>query len=137
MRSFMIFAALPLLASAWTTENILLSRSTSGNSTSCSSSDQACGAFCIPSDYTCCPDLEGGCSADTLCQKGSNGIYGCCPEGETCTGEGGSEFIDGASPTSSSSVAVKTTSALSGAEANVLSQGLVVVAAAGALFFGL
>ncbi|KIW69506.1 hypothetical protein PV04_05379 [Phialophora macrospora] len=93
MRSFLFLAALPLLASAWS-EHTLLTRAT-GNATSCETGDKVCGAFCIPGTYTCCPDLEGGCqTSKSECQEGDNGVYGCCPIGETCTGDGGAEFLD-------------------------------------------
>jgi hypothetical protein len=131
----MFIAALPLLASAWT-ENILLGRSTSGNSTSCSTNDKVCGAFCIPSDYTCCPDLEGGCSADSTCQKGDNDVYGCCPDGDTCTGDGGAEYIEDATPTSSGAVSTKTTDSQSGADGKTFSPGLAVAVVA-VLLYGL
>jgi hypothetical protein len=92
MRFLVLFAALPMLASAWS-EHTFFARQT-GNATECESSDKVCGPFCIPSDYTCCPDLAGGCPADAVCQIGTNDVYGCCPEGETCTGAGGAEFLD-------------------------------------------
>ena len=139
MRSFFFLAALPLLVSAWS-ENILLGRATSGNATSCASGDKVCGAFCIPTTYTCCPDLEGGCAANTECQKGDNEVYGCCASGETCTGNGGAEFMDDSSSstaTSDSSVATKTGDAKSDAGAVVMNKGVIVAAAAAGLFFGL
>lgn len=142
MRSFFFLAALPLLVSAWN-ENVLIGRATSGNATQCSTGDAVCGEFCIPSTYTCCPDLEGGCAANTECQKGGNGVYGCCPSGNTCTGDGGAEFLDdgslssGSTATTSSGAAAKTGSSGNGADSLVLSKGGVVVAAAAAgLFFG-
>lgn len=142
MRSFFFLAALPLLVSAWN-ENVLLGRATSGNATQCASGDSVCGEFCIPSTYTCCPDLEGGCAANTECQKGDNGVYGCCPSGSTCTGDGGAEFIDDSSAsssstaTSSSGAAASTSTSGNGADTLVLSKGGVVVAAAAAgLLFG-
>ncbi|KIW88839.1 uncharacterized protein Z519_10323 [Cladophialophora bantiana CBS 173.52] len=130
MRSFfLVVGALPLLASAWS-EHSLLTRAT-GNATECDTGDKVCGVFCIPSDYTCCPDLEGGCPSKSVCQKGDNGVYGCCPVGDTCTGDGGAEFLDGdgsASSTSTStadaSVASKTTSATNAAQPLVMAQGL-------------
>lgn len=60
----------------------------------CESGDVACGDTCIPESYTCCPDKLGGCKADEECQMGENDEYGCCPEGEICSGNGGAEFID-------------------------------------------
>ncbi|GES63076.1 hypothetical protein ATEIFO6365_0014012400 [Aspergillus terreus] len=57
----------------------------------CSASEDTCGVYCIPSSYTCCPDKSGGCAADEYCAMGDNDQYGCCPEGETCTGDGGSQ----------------------------------------------
>lgn len=142
MRSFFFLAALPLLVSAWN-ENVLIGRATSGNATQCATGDAVCGEFCIPSTYTCCPDLEGGCAANTECQKGGNGVYGCCPSGNTCTGDGGAEFLDdgssssGSTATTSSGAAAKTASSGSGADSLVLNKGGVVVAAAAAgLFFG-
>ena len=142
MRSFFFIAALPLLVSAWN-ENILIGRATSGNATQCASGDKVCGEFCIPSTYTCCPDLEGGCAANTECQKGDNGVYGCCASGNTCTGDGGSEHLDEASSSSSSTAtsssggASKTGSATNGVDAVVLNKGVVVAAAAAGFFFGL
>ncbi|EXJ59803.1 hypothetical protein A1O7_03950 [Cladophialophora yegresii CBS 114405] len=138
MRSFAFFAALPLLASAWT-EHTLLTRAT-GNATACESGDKVCGAFCIPSTYTCCPDLEGGCqTSKSVCQEGDNGVYGCCPIGETCTGNGGAEFLDDSSDdndstdsSSEGSTDIETATASNDARPVVLSQGLMVaVVAAG------
>ncbi|KAL5363866.1 hypothetical protein BJX96DRAFT_178456 [Aspergillus floccosus] len=65
----------------------------------CSASEDTCGIYCIPSSYTCCPDKSGGCAADEYCAMGDNNEYGCCPEGETCTGDGGSQeyYGDGSS----------------------------------------
>jgi hypothetical protein len=60
----------------------------------CDSGDVVCGETCIPESYTCCPDKLGGCKADEQCQMGDNDEYGCCPEGEICSGDGGAEFID-------------------------------------------
>ncbi|KAL6252296.1 hypothetical protein RBB50_000014 [Rhinocladiella similis] len=120
MRSFYFLAALPLLASAWS-EHTLLTRAT-GNATSCESADKACGAYCIPSDYTCCPDLEGGCSATSTCQLGDNDVYGCCPSGETCSGDGGAEFLE--TSTADAATATKTTSSDSGAQALSMNHGL-------------
>lgn len=123
MRTYFLLAALPLLASAWS-EHTLLTRAT-GNATSCDSGDKVCGAYCIPSDYTCCPDLEGGCSADTTCQMGDNDVYGCCATGETCSGDGGAEYLDSSSTsTGTAAAATKTTSSTSGAQPLVLSQVL-------------
>lgn len=64
------------------------------NDVTCESGDVACGETCIPESYTCCPDRLGGCNADEQCQMGDNDEYGCCPEGEICSGDGGAEFID-------------------------------------------
>lgn len=126
MRAFAFLAALPLLVSAWS-EHTLMTRA-EGNATACESGDKVCGAFCIPGTYTCCPDLEGGCSATSVCQQGDNGVYGCCPIGETCTGDGGAEFIEGDNATSTSSsdapVATKTSSSTNAAQPLVLNSGL-------------
>jgi hypothetical protein len=141
MRSFLFFAALPLLASAWS-EHTLLTRAT-GNATSCETGDKVCGAFCIPSDYTCCPDLEGGCSSTSVCQEGDNGVYGCCPEGDTCTGDGGAEYLDEATSdsstsgtstsTSDASFATQTTSGSTRAHSLILGPGLTVALVAAGL----
>jgi len=48
-----------------------------------------CGSGCIPQGWTCCPDGSGGCSPIEQCELGSNGQYGCCPTGQTCSGAGG------------------------------------------------
>ncbi|EHY58351.1 hypothetical protein HRR83_007282 [Exophiala dermatitidis] len=119
MRFIFAFAVLPIIVSAsvWP-DSGLLARATTGNDTiSCiSDDDKVCGKFCIPSDYTCCPDNEGGCSSSAVCQKGENGVYGCCPKGETCQGDGGAEFIDEDGDSSSSSdTATKTGNSTSGA----------------------
>ncbi|EXJ95626.1 hypothetical protein A1O1_00748 [Capronia coronata CBS 617.96] len=136
MRPFCFLAALPLLvsasASAWSETTLLIRATTPGNETSCESGDKACGIFCIPSDYTCCPDLEGGCpSATSVCMEGDNGIYGCCGKDEYCQGDGGSEFIDdGADGSSSGSsngtTATRTGDSTSGADVVVfgIGQGL-------------
>lgn len=56
---------------------------------SCGSGYKACGSGCIPASYTCCPDRAGGCPADEYCSLGTNGKYGCCPDGKICGGSGG------------------------------------------------
>ncbi|KAL4898707.1 hypothetical protein BDV59DRAFT_167381 [Aspergillus ambiguus] len=61
----------------------------------CSSSEDTCGIYCIPSSYTCCPDKSGGCAADEDCEMGDNGQYGCCPKGKICSGDGGSQQYSG------------------------------------------
>ncbi|KIW11572.1 hypothetical protein PV08_10873 [Exophiala spinifera] len=123
MRSFFyLLTALPLLASAWS-QHTLLTRAT-GNATSCESTDKPCGAYCIPSDYTCCPDLEGGCAATSTCQLGDNDVYGCCPDGDTCSGDGGAEFLTTSTSTADASTATKTTSSDSGAQALSMNHGL-------------
>ncbi|RMZ85787.1 hypothetical protein DV737_g348, partial [Chaetothyriales sp. CBS 132003] len=78
---------------------------------SCESGDEVCGQTCIPSSYTCCPSGDGGCPADTVCQTGDNGLYGCCPTGDICQGPGGAQWIlgdgnDGQSATGSASVSI-------------------------------
>ncbi|KAF7543654.1 hypothetical protein G7Z17_g10563 [Cylindrodendrum hubeiense] len=56
----------------------------------CSETGQKeCGNGCIDSSWTCCPSGAGGCPSDATCYLGTNGEYGCCPEGTTCGGEGG------------------------------------------------
>jgi hypothetical protein len=57
---------------------------------SCSSQGlKACGVVCIGLSDTCCPSGAGGCPIGTYCDLTSNGEYGCCPNGEICTGPGG------------------------------------------------
>lgn len=104
----------------------------------CESGDVLCGETCIPSTYTCCPDKLGGCNADEQCQMGDNDEYGCCPEGEICSGDGGAEFIDeksGGSSSSSSSTdgQAKASDNTSGAAAVKVGSIVVAVAAAAAL----
>lgn len=53
---------------------------------SCPSGEKICGSGCIPTSYTCCPDESGGCPPTEYCGLADNGVYGCCPNGETCTG---------------------------------------------------
>lgn len=144
MRSVYFFAALPVLASAssWT-PGTLFSRAAN---VTCGSGDKVCGAWCIPSDYTCCPDEEGGCSATSVCQQGDNKEYGCCPIGEMCNGDGGAEFGNSTSTSTSTSTSSSSAtgtrssstssatlaSSTNGAQPLVLSQGLsIAVAAAG------
>ncbi|RVX75454.1 hypothetical protein B0A52_00807 [Exophiala mesophila] len=139
MRSFVFFAALPLLAAAWN-EHMLLPRQSSGNGTICADSDKACGDFCIPSSYTCCPDLEGGCASTDVCQKGDNDVYGCCPKGRTCTGDGDAEYIDSASDassTSSSTASSSSSTSSNAADSMALNNGMLVAAAAAGFYFGL
>ncbi|MCJ1444559.1 MAG: hypothetical protein MMC23_005061 [Stictis urceolatum] len=62
---------------------------TSRQSTDCYSTEKICGDGCILESYTCCPDQSGGCPSYAFCDKGDNGEYGCCPEGESCSGDGG------------------------------------------------
>lgn len=111
----------------------------------CASGDIICGETCIPESYTCCPDKLGGCNADEQCQMGDNDEYGCCPQGEICSGDGGAEFIDqkagsssSSSSTSSSSGGAATPDAkasdqVSGASGIRVGGMLVAVAAAAAL----
>lgn len=106
MRSFLILTILPFMVSAWT-DNTLFARQTSN--VTCETNQKVCGEFCIPSDYTCCPDLEGGCPAKSVCQAGDNGEYGCCPTGELCGGDGGSAFLNETSTNSSSSTSTTAT----------------------------
>lgn len=109
---FLFLAILTLSGRAFS-GHTLLARSTS-NAPSYSPGGKVCGAYCIPGNHTCCPDLEGGCSPRHICQKGDNAVYGCCPIGETCTSDGGAEFIDDDGDTSgsgsSATTGTKTTS---------------------------
>ena len=106
----------------------------------CSSGDVVCGTTCIPESYTCCPDKLGGCKADEQCQMGDNKEYGCCPEGEICSGDGGAEFIDeksqsgGASSTSTGSSSQSTSvGKASGASSIKIGGAVVAIAAVAAL----
>ncbi|ETN45286.1 uncharacterized protein HMPREF1541_09117 [Cyphellophora europaea CBS 101466] len=101
----------------------------------CESGDVACGDTCIPESYTCCPDKLGGCQADEECQMGENDEYGCCPEGEICSGDGGAEFIDEKASSSSgtSGSAKGTDSSDSGASSVQIGSVVIAVAAAAAL----
>jgi hypothetical protein len=102
----------------------------------CESGDVVCGDTCIPESYTCCPDKLGGCRATEVCQMGDNDEYGCCPQGEICSGDGGSEFIDEKSGSSSSSSTGTTGDAKSndskGAATSVKVGGGLVIAVAAA-----
>jgi hypothetical protein len=103
----------------------------------CESGDIVCGETCIPESYTCCPDKLGGCKADELCQKGDNDEYGCCPEGEICSGDGGAEFIDEKASTTSTASSSSATGSSSDEQkasgAGALRVGSVVVAVAAAV----
>jgi hypothetical protein len=76
--------------------------------------------------------------ASQRCQKGDNDEYGCCPEGEICTGDGGAEFIDEstdsnkASSNSGSNSSDSDSSENAAGSLNVGSGFVVVVAAAAA-----
>jgi hypothetical protein len=59
-----------------------------------------CGTGCIPFSYTCCPDGSGGCPVTAVCVLADNDEYGCCPIGETCSGDGGVTTIPGGTFTS-------------------------------------
>lgn len=59
------------------------------------SGQQTCGGGCIDLGWTCCPDLAGGCPPTAYCSLGDDGEYGCCPQGETCVGEGGANTRPG------------------------------------------
>ncbi|EEU39871.1 uncharacterized protein NECHADRAFT_93011 [Fusarium vanettenii 77-13-4] len=48
-----------------------------------------CGTGCIQQDWTCCPSKAGGCPPTAYCDVGTNGEYGCCPNGSQCGGDGG------------------------------------------------
>jgi hypothetical protein len=39
--------------------------------------------------------MAGGCQLGTTCQLGDNDVYGCCPESESCGGDGGTQFLNG------------------------------------------
>ncbi|KAJ9659521.1 hypothetical protein H2198_003096 [Neophaeococcomyces mojaviensis] len=54
----------------------------------CPTGLKTCGTGCIETSYICCPDGSGGCPATDVCAVGANGLYGCCPIGVTCTGNG-------------------------------------------------
>jgi len=59
-------------------------------SSGCSSQGlKQCGLVCTLPTYTCCPDKAGGCAPGTHCSLGTDGKYGCCEDGEVCTGPGG------------------------------------------------
>lgn len=52
-------------------------------SASCSSFEETCDGYCVPSGSICCSDGDGSyCDAGDYCQAN-----GCCPEGETCSGD--------------------------------------------------
>ena len=55
----------------------------------CSPGQKECGTGCIDTTATCCPDKSGGCPVGKYCTRGSNGKYGCCDNGDTCSGLGG------------------------------------------------
>ena len=104
----------------------------------CESGDVVCGETCIPESYTCCPDKLGGCKANEQCQMGDNKEYGCCPEGEICSGDGGAEFIDEksdgsrASSSSNSGSSSSSNSEKASGAASVKVAGSIVVAVAAA-----
>lgn len=80
---------------------------------SCSSGYKVCGTGCILNSYTCCPDQAGGCPSNEYCVLGTNGQYGCCPDGETCVGDGGVEtstLLSTATRTTSTRLSSVTTS---------------------------
>jgi hypothetical protein len=108
MKKFLVLGALPVLALAAQSHPSYLFRRTDDNYAEigdhkCEENDlQQCGDGCIPISYECCPDLKGGCPATDYCSLGDNGVYGCCEDGEVCSGDGGASTstIFGKAPTS-------------------------------------
>ncbi|VBB80698.1 Putative protein of unknown function [Podospora comata] len=91
----LILGALPMLAMARAYPPLLRGRTDDGYVTTpvktCEDiGQQTCGDGCVPLEYSCCPTEEGACAAGFKCQIGDNDKYGCCPEGQTCVGNGGS-----------------------------------------------
>lgn len=81
------FAAYATLATASSSPVLLKS------ALGCKSDSQtSCGDGCIPSGYTCCPDLKGGCPMNKYCAE-ANGGYVCCQEGLTCGDSSGKATI--------------------------------------------
>lgn len=97
---------------------------------------KSCGDGCIQLDYTCCPDMAGGCpTATSYCSLGDNGEYGCCPLGEVCGGDGGattsssvititessaSTITESSTITISSSIEIISTSTITSTESSVV-----------------
>ncbi|KAK4167003.1 hypothetical protein QBC43DRAFT_298176 [Cladorrhinum sp. PSN259] len=95
MKKFLVLGALPVLALAAQSRPSYLFRRTDDNYAEIGDHTcegyglQQCGDGCIPLSYECCPDLKGGCPATDYCSLGDNGDYGCCEDGEMCSGDGG------------------------------------------------
>jgi len=50
----------------------------------------------MPSGDHCCNADGDYCPSDETCSIGDNGVAGCCPIGESCTGDGGTQTVGGA-----------------------------------------
>ena len=72
----------------------------------CPLSQKECGTGCIDLTDTCCPDKSGSCPFGQYCGLASDGQYGCCDNGKTCTGPAGSRLPSGARPTGGAPPAV-------------------------------
>ncbi|EAQ90466.1 predicted protein [Chaetomium globosum CBS 148.51] len=110
MQKFILLGLLPSLALAGRISSPFVLRRTDGgggyDEESCEDLGmQDCGG-CIPLDYTCCPAQTGGCPPDQRCVVGDDGEDGCCPEGYTCTGNGGVSSTTFSLTTSTSTSAV-------------------------------
>lgn len=56
------------------------------NQGGCDIAQVQCGDQCFTIGSTCCGDGLTACDIGKVCQVGSDGRYGCCDIGETCTG---------------------------------------------------
>ncbi|KAK4034694.1 hypothetical protein C8A01DRAFT_38853 [Parachaetomium inaequale] len=90
MHKLILLGLLPAAALAGRASSpFLLRRTDSTEAQTCEELGmQDCGG-CIPLDYSCCPAKLGGCAADMVCVIADDGQDGCCPDGYTCTGNGG------------------------------------------------
>jgi len=64
---------------------------------------------------------------------GDNGVYGCCPNGQVCSGDGGSEFIMNAEAQTGTTTATSAQATGSTSEGRNLKAQVLLVLGAGAV----
>lgn len=77
-----LLASLPLLAQASTNAGQRLN-----NRQACPTSQSQCGNLCIDATYSCCPGETVICLPGQYCVLAENNEYGCCNDGDVCTGD--------------------------------------------------
>jgi hypothetical protein len=89
MRSAII---LPVLVGIAAASKLKLSNLLVPRQDGCPSDELVCGQSCITFDEDCCPDGS-YCLSGEVCGLADNDVYGCCPLGETCSGDAAQSTI--------------------------------------------